>query len=265
MVMGAASLVVLWALGGLGGVNTVQIALWCAALAAAVIFWSGLAMVVNSASWPSAANAAALLMAWLAFVVVLPAVIGEAANAWEPVPSRVQLINAIREAGNLTPADASAMLSTYYEEHPDAQRSKNSADVTAIRGLAQQDEVDRRIDPIVAAYRTAVARQQAIARWLRFVTPPLLVHDAIAELAANTGERAEEFARQVDDYHGAWRRYFYPLVHAKATLTMRDYDAAPRFAFREEPTAVVRSRVLRLLSVTAVFGAAALFSGQRRI
>jgi ABC-2 type transport system permease protein len=250
----AASLATLAIGGALDRVSAADVAVWCVVVTAAVLFWAGVALVVNAARWRSATNATVLAVAWLVLVVILPVLLGEVAGAWAPVPSRVELINAVREAGNLDAADVAALVTAYYEDHPDAAPSRESADVTAIRGLAQQDEVDRRIEPILSAYRTATARQQTITDRLRFLSPPLLVYGAAIELAGTTNTRYRQFADQVDAYHARWRRYFYPLVHARASLTMREYEQAPRFTFEEEGVGGARRRALLLSGVAATIG-----------
>jgi ABC-2 type transport system permease protein len=249
-----ASLAALALFGGLDRVAIADLAVWCGAVAATVVFWCGLAAMLNVTPWRSATNATALTVAWLVLVVVLPALLGELASTWAPVPSRVQLITAVRAAGNLKPAEVAALVSTYQEEHPDASPSTLAADVTAIRGLAQQDEVDRRIGPILSSYRAATARQESLADVLRYLSPPLLAYDAITELAGTTTARYRRFSEQVDAYHAEWRRYFYPLVHARTSLTTRHYEAAPRFTFEDEGEHAIRTRALRLVSVTAAIG-----------
>jgi ABC-2 type transport system permease protein len=249
-----ASLLVLGLSGGLAGVPPGDIMAWCAAVLAATAFWCGLAAAANLTRWRSAVNAVVLTVAWLLLVIVTPAVLGEIVNTWAPVPSRVQLINAVRTAGNLGSADVASLVSAYYEAHPDAAPSTEAADVTAIRGLAQQDEIDRRIGPILSAYRAAAERQQRLADRWRFMSPPLLVHDAVAELAGTTGPRYQRFAQQVDRYHASWREYFSPLVHAKTSLAVVHYNEAPRFAFEDEPAGAARARALGLLSVTGGVG-----------
>lgn len=243
-----ASLVALAAFGGLdAGAAWLALALWASAIAATGLFWCGVATAVNLAGWRSAANATVLTAVWLASVVIVPAVVGELAATIAPVPSRVELINALRHAGNLQPSELTALVSTYYEEHPNALRTGHSADDTAIRGLAQQDAVDRRIGPVLSAYREAAARQQSIVDRVRFLSPPLLVYDAVGELAGTTTDRYRRFAEQVDAYHRAWREYFYPLVHARTTMTRAHYENAPRFVFQEEPEDRTEGRAVVLI------------------
>jgi ABC-2 type transport system permease protein len=235
-----------------------DIAAWTAAILATGLFWCGVASMVNLARWSSAANATVLTAWWLAGVVIAPALIDHAASVFEPVPSRVELVNAVRNAGNLTSAQLTGLVSAYYEEHPDAIPSSQSADVTAIRGLAQQDAVDRRIDPILAAYRAATARQQALVDRLRYISPPLLVHDAVLELAGTSVGRYRRFAEQVDEYHRGWRAYFYALVHARARMTRPRYEDAPRFTFVEGPGYWRANGAVGLVAGVSLLGAAML-------
>lgn len=226
------------------------LAVWSGAVAATAMFWGGVAAVVNLVCRRSAAGAVVLMACWLGAVVVAPAVIGEIAAAMAPVPSRVELVNAVRNAGNLSSAELNALVGTYYEEHDDALRTGFSADETAIRGLAQQDEVDRRIGPVLAEYRAAARRQQQLVDRLRFVSPPLAVYDAVTELAGTTAARYAAFAGQVDRYHRAWRDYFYPLVRTRTSMTRQRYDEAPRFAFQNDAPGTAAGRALALVAWT---------------
>ncbi|MYH09836.1 MAG: ABC transporter permease, partial [Gemmatimonadales bacterium] len=94
----AVSLVGLLVTGGFGAPG--RILLWCAAVVAYALFWFMLAAWVNSLRRSSAWNATVLVGAWLVLVVVLPAGINIAAGLLHPLPSRVQMITAQREASN---------------------------------------------------------------------------------------------------------------------------------------------------------------------
>jgi ABC-2 type transport system permease protein len=261
-----ASVGALRVLGAVGQPGTAAaVAVWCSAVLATGLLWSGVAALVNTAGWRSATNATVITAIWLCGAIVIPAVLGEVAAVVEPVPSRVQLINEIRAAGNMRPAELAQLLTAYYEEHPDATPSRESADVTAIRGLALQDETDRRIDPIVSAHRHAAARQQRVANRLRFASPVLLIYDSVTELAGTTTGRYRRFAEQLDTYHRSWRAYFYPLVHARVSLTRAHYDRAPRFTFLEEPAGSAERRATILTGVAGSIGLVLLAVAFRRM
>lgn len=230
------------------------LAVWIALIAANGALWFGLAAWVNSAGWRSAVNALVIATAWLAWLIVIPSLIGLAATTLAPVPSRAQLVNEVREAANLTAPDFARLLTTYQEEHPDVAPAVTSADSVAVRGLALQDETDRRIAPVLAAYRSARARQQRVVDPLRFLSPAILAYDAAGELAGTSTARYRRFAEQLDAYHGRWRDYFYPLARRHVPLTAADYDRAPRFVFEEERPVRVHARLLVAMTAIVVPG-----------
>ena len=96
-----------------------RIALWCATVILYALFWFALAAWVNSLRRSSAWNATALVGAWLVLVVVLPAVINIAAGLLHPLPSRVEMITAQREASNDAVNRRSELLARYLEDHPE--------------------------------------------------------------------------------------------------------------------------------------------------
>jgi integrase len=58
--------------------------------------WFGLAVFVASFGRPSSTNAMVLAAIWLAFVVLVPSLLNMGATTWYPVPSRVQMVQAVR-------------------------------------------------------------------------------------------------------------------------------------------------------------------------
>jgi ABC-2 type transport system permease protein len=56
---------------------------------------------------------------WLALVVLLPSLCNVLATTTYPVPSRVEMIQAVREASDAATAEGSKLLSKYYEDHPE--------------------------------------------------------------------------------------------------------------------------------------------------
>ncbi|HMF61666.1 MAG TPA: DUF3526 domain-containing protein [Vicinamibacterales bacterium] len=257
----AASVVTLIGLAGVlpGSAMAVGLAAWVALIVVNGLLWFGMAAWVNSAGWRSGLNAIVLTVAWLGWVVVVPSAVGLTARAFAPVPSRVQLINEVRAAGNLGPQELTSLLTTYKEANPDVVPITDSADNVAIRGLALQDEVDRRIGPVLARYRASLTRQQRLVDYLRFASPAILTYDATTELAGTSTTRYRRFAEQLDDYHRAWRAYFYPLVHQRVTLAAAHYDRAPRFSFREAPSAAFAMRVWLPVAAIGSLGLLTLF------
>lgn len=225
-----------------------RLALWLGAVVGYGAFWFGVAMVVASLGLRSAANATVLASLWLVFVVVLPAVFNLAATMFFPVPSRMELVQAVRVASDDANAAGSKLLAGYYEDHPelatgDAAQAMNDFNVVRV---AVNDDIERRVRPVIDRYESQVARQQQLVDGLRFISPAVLMQSALYDVAGTGHARHEAFLRQVDAYHAAWRGFFTPLIFQKARFVA--YDTTPRFTFEEEVPATVARRVLPALA-----------------
>jgi ABC-2 type transport system permease protein len=78
--------------------------------------------------------------------------------------------------------------------------------------------------------------------WLRLLSPAILMQDALNDLSGTGVTRHQHFLRQVGQFHERWRNHFVPLIFRKAQVER--YAMLPAFAYMDEPTAAVVSRVV---------------------
>jgi ABC-2 type transport system permease protein len=240
-------------------------ALWLTAVGAYGALWFALAVLVASFGRPSAANATILATLWLLLVVMLPSLFNLLATTLYPVPSRVEMIQAVRVASDEASGAGSTLLARYYEDHPElasggAEQAMN--DFNIIR-VAVDDDVARRVRPVVSRYEQQLTRQQQMIDRVRFLSPAVLMQDALNDVAGTGGPRHRHFLDQVDRFHAQWRGFVVPLIFQKARIT--DAGAAPRFTYQEEKTSTVARRVLNgWLGLTAPAAAMA-WIGLRRL
>lgn len=230
---------------GVNAITTdpVRVLLWVGAVAAYGTFWFCLSVLVVSFGGNSATNATVLAGAWLFFVVLTPALFNLAATTLYPVPSRVEMIQAMRVAQDEANKGGSQALARFYEDHPelatgDPDQAMN--DFNVIR-VAVNDDVERRVRPVVSRYETQIGSQQQLIDSLRFLSPALLMQGALNDIAGSGTERHRAFLAQVDQYHRQWRDYFVPKIFAKEQIA--DAASVPRFAYREEAAGEVVRRV----------------------
>ena len=112
--------------------------------------------------------------AWLVLVVLLPSTLNMIATTAYPVPSRVEMIQAMRVASDEANAEGSRLLARYYEDHPelasgDAQQAMN--DFNLVR-VAVGSEVERRVRPVLDRYTRQLAGQQRIIEAHDSCRPP---------------------------------------------------------------------------------------------
>jgi ABC-2 type transport system permease protein len=218
-----------------------RLVLWSLLVAAYGAFWFALAVFVTAFGKGSATNAMTLAACWLVGVVVVPAAMNLGVTTIYPVPSRVQMIQAIRTASDSATADGSRVLARYYEDHPElvsaADRATN--DFNALR-VAVNVEVERRVRPVVDRYEQQLAAQQRSVGVVRYLSPAIVAQDALSDLAGTGVARHQHFLALVDAYHRQWRQFFTPLVLQKARVT--NHAIIPAFSYTEEPLAAVVGR-----------------------
>lgn len=221
-----------------------RIALWVVVVVGYGALWFAAALAANVVPRSSAANAVLLATVWLAVVVVVPAVLNVVAKTTHPVPSRVELITAMRTASNDAAARGAALLAKVYGDHPELAPTQSvDAGEFMSRTYAVQDEVDRQIAPVLARFDDQMARQQALAERYRFLSPAVVTHTALADLAGTGAPRYRDWLGQVLDYHRTWQDFFVPRAFRRQWLTAADFDQIPRYQYRSEPESVVRERV----------------------
>lgn len=222
-----------------------RLLLWIVVTGVYGLFWFGLAIVVNAAGKSSATNAIVLASAWLLIVLLIPAILNLAVNSAYPVPSRVEMIQAIRTAGDEATRQGSQVLARYLEDHPELApaRGGDSAPDFATLLIAVNDATERKVRPVLEDFERQVASRQAMVDDLRYVSPAITAQLAFNDLAGSSSQRYRHFLSQVDDYHLRWREFFVPRIMARQKIAVADLDRLPAFEFREEETGAVARRV----------------------
>jgi ABC-2 type transport system permease protein len=254
---------------GEGGEVALRLCLWVAVVTAYGAFWFAVAVAINALGKSSATNAVVLSGVWLLLVLIVPSLVNLAATTFYPVPSRVELINAIRDASNEAAAEGSNLLSKYYEDHPELIAEAKNQDPTgfAFRFYATQEKVDRSIEPVLRRFDEQLTRQQTLVERARFLSPAIVTQEALNDIAGTSGWRYRHFLEQVNGFHESWKSFFVPKVFRQVKLTLADYARMPKFVWQEEELNRVTNRVfvglIGLLVPAMLVGALGLFAVRR--
>ena len=229
----AISLLGILATGGLDSPG--RVLLWCAAVVAYSLFWFVLAAWVNTLRRSSAWNATVLVGAWLVLVVVLPAAINIAAGLLHPLPSRVEMITAQRDASNEAVNRRSELLARYLEDHPEMAEGV-VADEPGLGALAwaATDAVNRRLEEVTSEHDARRADQIVLVRRYRFLSPALLAQEVLADAAGTGDARFAHFQSQVRAFAEQWREFFVPAILADEQMTASVLPNVPRFRLADE-------------------------------
>lgn len=227
------------------------LALWAAMIAVYAAFWFALAVIVNSLGKSSAANAMLLVSAWVLLVLVIPVVLNVTVMAAHPVPSRAQMVTSLRDAQQ---SIDQRVPKAQWEAAVEGKFKVRSSSIRLYRIRHELNETI--VEPQLTAVDVSLAAQQALVDRLRFLSPAIVAHEALSDLAGTGLKRYRYFTDQVSSFYREWQRFFYPRVYARSALAELDYRQMPRFSWQEEERAAVSQRIgaglLGLLLPTAL-------------
>ena len=229
----AVSLLGTLATGGFGSPG--RVLLWCATIVAYALFWFVLAAWVNTLRRSSAWNATVLVGAWLVLVVVLPAAINIAAGLLHPLPSRVEMITAQREASNEAVNQRSELLARYLEDHPEMAEGV-VADEPGLGALAwaATDAVNGRVEEVTSEHDAQRAEQIVLVRRYRFLSPALLAQEVLIDAAGTGDARFAHFQSQVRAFAEQWKEFFVPAILADEQMSASVLPDLPKFRLVDE-------------------------------
>ncbi len=208
--------------------------LWASFLILYGAFWFALAVAANLRGRSSASNALVLSGFWLAFVLIVPTILNLVAVSAFPMPSRITLIQAARQASIDASEEGSRSLSAFYEDHPElAEGRGGDVDEFMVRSLATRSAIDDKVRPLMERFDESIEQRQRFIGLARFLSPALLTQDAIESIAGTGARRHREFLAQTKDFHQRWQNFFVPKIARKAKFEKQDLEAIPQFRFAE--------------------------------
>jgi ABC-2 type transport system permease protein len=220
----------------------VRLGLWLSIALAYSAFWFALSAALVVRSGNSARHAITLAAAWLALTLLMPAAINLAVKTLHPVPSRIELILAMRDATDAATTERSKLLGAFYEDHPELAGAGGAAteDFVTLRFVTGQ-KVEQELAPVLARYDEQLGRQQALVEKLQFLSPALLAQSALADAAGTSLARHRLFFAQAVAHHAQLRAFFDPRALSKQKFA--EWDDVPGFRFVEEENAAVLIRI----------------------
>lgn len=236
-----------------------RLGLWMLVIVTYGLFWFTLAVAVNAWGKSSATNALVLAGAWLGWAILVPSLLHLTSSSLYPVPSRVEMIQAMRSAGKEAQKKGSQTLARFYEDHPElAPAGEAKAPDFASLTYASQIEIDRMVAPILKNFDAQVASQQAVVDRFSYLSPAVLAQQALNDLAGTGLGAYQHFQAQADRFLKTWQEYFFPKIFARERISAAGLRQLPEYRYEEEPLGPVMARVmLALLGILAPTGIAA--------
>ncbi len=202
-----------------------------------LLFWFGLAWLVNLAGKSSAQNAVSLLALWVGIVLLIPSVLSQLASSLHPAPSRTRMIHEMRSLKAEAEKEQDQILAEYLRNHPELA-VENAADPATAYGwwqryFAAQDLIKQKLEPLFSQYDRQLALQQAQADRFRFASPAILMQEGLSELAKTSTRHYQGYREQVIAFAAEWRAFFIPMIFKNQDFTQEHLAALPAFGYEK--------------------------------
>ncbi len=217
-------------------------------------FWFALAYLINLQGRSSSRNVIVMLGFWVVFVLAIPSLASQWANAVYPVPSRALLVNEMRSLKAEVVKEQDKLLDDYLRNHPELIGVNADSDESLRRTqqyFAAKDMVEQRIQPLLSTYNTNLEKQQTWVSRFAYLSPAILAQNSLNHLAETSSEHYDSYRQNVRDFAEQWRDFFLPMTFEGKIFRKEIIGQFPEFHF--DKTAIrspipINSTVLLVLA-----------------
>ena len=255
------------------GIELLTVSLFICLVLAYAIFWLALSALVISYGKTSAYNAAVLVIAWLSFVIIVPAILNTAIVTTNTTPSRIEYIDTLRDKSDAINKSSSKVMAQFFQDHPElAKKSDTNKPASEIstsystKKIAKIAALETVMQPYDDAFHSVLMAQQNRAEQFSYLSPATILQSALFDLSGNGLTRHQHFIEQVLSHHKALRHFyqqhiaaahqrgdFTPCKGCIARVTLADFSQVPKFSYQKKTSAAPWGSVLVLLLLSAVF------------
>lgn len=222
--------------------------LWALVVGLYLAVWFCLGLIVSLLRLSSGANIVVLTGMWVAFIVLIPALVNIAASSTAQLPSRAEILIEYRRILEHEERDE-AMITRFLDKWRPAWADPQlppSGPSTAY--LALQDHAREQVAAQLAQVaRSRTARQQFVER-LQGLSPAISTQNALLGLAGTDSGAFDQLEAEAAREHDRRDEFFVPLVINGARMQASDYDQIPTPAPPSRPGHVSWPSVIALLA-----------------
>ena len=91
------------------------------------------------------------------------------------------------------------------------------------------------IEGLLESFDRQLLAQQRLVDRIGFLSPAIIVNEAMSSIAGNGSHRYLSFKKQVETFHNEWRAYFYPKTMDGRAMALEDLESLPLVALGRIP------------------------------
>lgn len=221
-----------------------------------ILFWFMVACVVNIKINNSSKNALVLIGVWLLVVLIIPATVNQVGNTLYPTPSRLKMINEIRQIKKENEEKQDEILNNYLRNHPELAQDNNKEKFNFWHNyFASEKVLEEKTKPLVAAYDVQLKKQQKLIGVCKYISPAILMQESLNNIAGTSENHYNDFKKQVFQFSDEWRNYLVPMLFKEQKFTTKNYHELPVFKYQNSIKTKVWMNILviTLISLLLLF------------
>lgn len=197
------------------------------------LFWFVLAGIVNVKINHSAKNAVILIGLWLLTVLIIPVTANQVGTSLFPTPSRLNMINEIRQANKEMEKKQDKILDAYLRDHPELANTDTTKKYNFWhKYFASQKILQDEIKPLLGSYEEALSKQQKVVNYMKYLSPALVMNESFNRLAGTSSDDYLNYKKQVVEFSEEWRNHIVPLLFQDKKYSRKTYEKRPIFQFK---------------------------------
>lgn len=218
-----------------------------------ILFWFVVACIVNIKVNDSSKNALMLIGVWLLVVLVIPATINQASNSLYPTPSRLKMINEIRQLKKENAKKQDEILDSYLRDHPELASAGNKEDYNFWHNyFASEKVLQEKTTPLLANYDAQLQKQQNFVGIFKYISPAVLMQEALNNIAGTSENHYNNFKKQVVNFSDEWRNYIVPMLFKGEKFSKKNYDELPTFEYKNKISNAIWLNLVAIIIISGL-------------
>lgn len=228
-----------------------------------ILFWFVVSAIVNIKINNSSKNALTLIGVWLLIVMVIPATINQIGSSLYPTPSRLKMINEIRQIKKENEEKQDEIMNDYLRNHPELAKESDKEKFGFWHNyFASEKIMKEKTQPLLAKYDTQLQKQQNLIGLCKYISPTILMQQSLNNIAGTSERHYNDYKKQVFEFSNEWRNYFVPMLFKEQKFTKKNYEEMPRFNYRNR---IESNTLLNLLTIILISGLVFILSMGRKL
>jgi len=201
-------------------------------------FWFALALAVNSFSMTSNINAMVLIFIWLFTGIIIPNLLQIGLNKVYPIPSRIDMLTAERDAINrYFEKDGQTLTKDVFSSPRTMIRQASVVTPGMVYGYGvivykSQEIKDRAASVAEAKLYGQIEKQQEAIRRLQLLSPALMMQEALSALTGSHWYQFNQFSKDTEEFKKRAQTFYFPKMayeNTYRTFSVKDAEAIPQF------------------------------------